>query len=235
MYPFIPQQDNNNYHNTLHDNLKNYIKNESIKEFQITIDSYDRNILTYPDPFNFRLSLNTTTSSSQQQYNAPFLNRNFRNVKYIKIDSIILPKYYDVIKEDEEFIDDVNKDTTNERFIILRFNNLGQTFQLGTNDVTNQPSILLYPYKQFNSSFSLFKPVNMNTSIIYVNDNNLINLNNIEFSFYDGQYKQITFSNKIYDVEKTDKRHPLNISKQVIINLRVGIYENSLNTEINYR
>lgn len=275
-HSLIEQQQNNNLHNTLHDNLNDNIKAERIKEYQITIDSIDRNINIYPDPFSFRLTMSPTSSSTIirdgnkkeiiTSFDSPNINRNFRNVKYIKVDSVIMPKFYD-LKEVEienedneeqkltEFVEDEDKDTTKERFILLRFSNISNTTTIGTNDVSNNHSILLYPYKQYNSSFSLFKPVNMNTNIVCVSDSNLININNVEFSFYDGQYNKIEFSNKKISVDENneeddeqiseeeqilneknnDMRNPLNISKQVVINMRIGVIENNMNTEVNYR
>lgn len=227
--PLIEKIDNNNPHNTLHDNLNDNIKFENIKEYQITIDSYDRDLTFYPDPYNFRLSMTGP-------YTSPSINKSFRNVKYIKIDSIILPKYYDIKKENDDYIDDITKDTTKERFILLRFDNINQTQQLGTNDFSNRPSILLYPYKKYNDYFSLFKPVNYNTNILFVNDSNLINLNNIDFSFYDGHYNKLEFKNKDLNEKNISKLNsPLNINKQIIINLRIGVIENNMNTEINFR
>lgn len=232
--PLIEKIDNNNLHNTLHDNLNDKIKFENIKEYQITIDSLDRDLTFYPDPYNFRLSMTGPFTS-------PSINKSFRNVKYIKIDSLILPKYYDIKKEDEtdedsEYIDDETKDTTKERFILLRFDNINQTNQLGTNEISNRPSILLYPYKKYNETFSLFKPVNINTNILCVNDSNLINLNNIDFSLYDGKYEKLEFKNKNLEEKDENKiNSPMNINKQIIINLRIGIIENNMNTEINYR
>ena len=231
--PLIEKIDNNNLHNTLHDNLNDKIKFENIKEYQITIDSLDRDLTFYPDPYNFRLSMTGPFTS-------PSINKSFRNVKYIKIDSLILPKYYDTKKESEEeeseYIDDENKDTTNERFIMLRFENINQTQLLGTNELSNRPSILFFPYKKYNEKFSLFKPVNLNTNILFVNDSNLINLSNIDFSLFNGKYEKLEFTNKNIEEKDNDNiNSPLNINKQIIINLRIGVIENNMNTEINYR
>lgn len=229
-HSLIEQQQNTNLHNTMHDNLHNNIKNESIKEFQITVDSIDRNINLYPDPFTFKLtmsnaSFNVINDGKEEKYfYSPNINRNFRNVKYIKIDSIVMPKYYDTTTSSNTTTD---YDITKERFILLRFNNINNTSQLGTNDISNSPSILFYPKHEY-GNFVLFKPVNNNSNIIYVNDNNLINLNNIEFEFFKGDYKKLEFKNKTQQTS-------LNVDKQVVINLRVGIIENSVNTEINYR
>ena len=105
--PLIDQQQTNNQHNTIHDNLKDNIKNETIKEYQITVDTIDRNIVMYPNPYSFKL----TMGNNIEMY-TPNLNRMFRNVKYLKIDSVIMPISYNDTK------------LTNERFILLQLNNI---------------------------------------------------------------------------------------------------------------
>lgn len=206
--PLIDQQQTNNQHNTIHDNLKDNIKNETIKEYQITVDTIDRNIVMYPNPYSFKL----TMGNNIEMY-TPNLNRMFRNVKYLKIDSVIMPISYNDNK------------LTNERFILLQLNNINSSSQLGTNTALNKPSIILYPRKEY-GNYCLFKPVNKNTSIIYTDNNNLINLSNIDFNFLDGSYNKL---------ELTDKENVLSVEKQIIINIRIGVYENTINTEVNYR
>ena len=143
----------------------------------------------------------------------PNLNRMFRNVKYLKIDSVIMPISYNDTK------------LTNERFILLQLNNINSSSQLGTNTALNKPSIILYPRKEY-GNYCLFKPVNKNTNVIYTDNNNLINLSNIEFNFLDGSYNKL---------ELTNKENVLSVEKQIIINIRIGVYENTINTEVNYR
>ena len=119
---------------------------------------------------------------------------------------------------------------------MLRFENINQTQLLGTNELSNRPSILFFPYKKYNEKFSLFKPVNLNTNILFVNDSNLINLSNIDFSLFNGKYEKLEFTNKNIEEKDNDNiNSPLNINKQIIINLRIGVIENNMNTEINYR
>lgn len=233
-HSIIEQQQNNNLHNTMHDNLHDNIKNEFIKEYQITVDSNDRNILTYPNQFAFRLSMGSNSAVE------PVINRNFRNVKYVKIDSIILPTKSDLTDDDDNEIT-----TINERFIMLKLNGINQTSQLGTNTNTNSASIIMYPKKIYaNDKFVIFKPVNKVSNIINIDDNNLINLNNIEFNLLDGKYEQIDWVKmKLKETEtmeeeerkKEVEKYMTDISKQIIINLRVGVVENKLNTEVNYR
>jgi len=402
---------------TLHDNLKDDIFNEYIKEYHITVDSLDRNIINYPDPFKFKLTLSNSFNKNNEL--SPFIQKNFKNVKYIKIDSIICPiyhklndktnindpnydenyattynniqkylklftmnnnsyyddkldklsnnydyeyennyinshkideyilktmfnnpnyipeydnksnkfdkkeyddfiKYYENIstifnkiliknklyvkeldennkyynklyynymkkqfKDETEFnnfitertdknndeydetydrnsknfnkeqfdnlktgtefnIDeryelDNNEKLNNSRFILLKMNNLTNNISLGTNQNINNSNILFYPRKVYNDNFMLLKPFIKDHNIFYVNDSNLINIDNIEFELLDGQYNKIELINK--DINETDNnkiQSPLNINYQIIFNIRLGIYENYLDTDKNY-
>lgn len=321
----------------LHDNLKDNIFNEYIKEYSVTIDSIDRDIISYPNPFKFKtLLLNSTNKNNIK----PIIHRSFKNVKYIKIDSIICPinynisdkldkdddnydeeyatqyltdyenlkikseiyngiyearldeysklfdiNYYtkykheylinhsndewlveleDKTKKDNQFYDaeyDINSKLYNEtkyneekdklkdryiyddtqynimdkRFMILRMNNINTNVSYGTNEILNQTKIIFYPKKKYNKNYVICKPVNKNSNIIYVNNSNLMNLDNIEFELYDGEYNLIEFSH--CDINEKDKllpQCPLNANTQLLINMRVGVYENYLDTDINY-
>lgn len=58
---FMPNTDNK--HETLYDNLNENLLKESLKEYRLNIDSIDRNILLYPDPFNYVVQLGPITNS----------------------------------------------------------------------------------------------------------------------------------------------------------------------------
>jgi hypothetical protein len=61
--PIMFMPDTKNQHNTLYDNLNENLLKESIKEYRLNIDSIDRDIETYPDPFNYIVSLGPITNS----------------------------------------------------------------------------------------------------------------------------------------------------------------------------
>ena len=58
---FMP--DTINKHETLYDNLNNDLLKESVKEYRLNIDSSDRDIKIYPDPFNYVVFLGPVTNS----------------------------------------------------------------------------------------------------------------------------------------------------------------------------
>jgi hypothetical protein len=58
---FMP--DNKNKHETLYDNLGENLMKESVREYRLNIDSSDRDITIYPDPFNYVVFLGPVTNS----------------------------------------------------------------------------------------------------------------------------------------------------------------------------
>lgn len=65
-----------NKHETLYDNLGENLLRDSIKEYRLNIDSSDRNIELYPDPFNYVVHLGPVTNSG---INASVSRTNVKN------------------------------------------------------------------------------------------------------------------------------------------------------------
>jgi len=61
--PIMFMPDTKNKHETLYDNLNENLLKESLKEYRLNIDSIDRDIRIYPDPFNYIVSLGPVTNS----------------------------------------------------------------------------------------------------------------------------------------------------------------------------
>ncbi len=168
--PLLYMLDTKNKHNTIYDNLNENLMKETIQEVRLNIDSYDRDITIYPNPFDYVVQLgpivnsgnnptvasrpnmkqemkdneklnkkkfsrhfnpgnpsnplnnrtnNSNTNSNDIQITAdaflftspelivdytnnlkksfnPYLNRNFDNVKFLRLDAGVLPKYNSV-------------------------------------------------------------------------------------------------------------------------------------------
>ena len=136
---------------------------------------------------------------------------------------------------DERYELDNNEKLNNSRFILLKMNNLTSNISLGTNQNINNSNILFYPRKVYNDNFMLLKPFTKDHNVFYVNDSNLINIDNIEFELLDGQYNKIELINKdSNELDNNKIQSPLNINYQIIFNIRLGIYENYLDTDKNY-
>lgn len=112
----IPPRDTKNYGNTIINNIGENIVNEIITEYTLHIDSCDRDINLYPNPYQFTVSIGGAGSSTITQTNTnsinninnkngfmftsvsysgapgPRIDTQFRNVKYIKLKYITLPR-----------------------------------------------------------------------------------------------------------------------------------------------
>lgn len=96
---------NNNFVNPgtlLHNNLNNILLNEEIREYSVLIDSKDRNYQVFPNPFEYTVTFKPLNSSMGFDENGkkikyevpnPVISDNFENVRYIKLEDIILPIY----------------------------------------------------------------------------------------------------------------------------------------------
>jgi len=71
------------------DNYSEKVKN-NIYEYTLKIDSIDRNINNYPNPFNFKVRFNQGDNLSG---GGPSIFRRFNNVKYINLESVCIPRY----------------------------------------------------------------------------------------------------------------------------------------------
>ena len=88
----------------LHDNIKPSVLNENLRDYNITIDSDDRTLDIYPNPFSYVVMFKSLGKSvHRNKYNwetqdfpetpAPVIMRTFKNVKYVKIETIILSQF----------------------------------------------------------------------------------------------------------------------------------------------
>ena len=102
--------------NTLiHDNLNDDLLHEQIIEHSVFINSDDRDPTFYKDPFTFRVDFNPNDDTP-----APYIAQDFRNVKYVKLNHIILPAYYNWKRHeisDDDFLKDGALDFSKTKLI----------------------------------------------------------------------------------------------------------------------
>lgn len=73
----------------IHHNVTETTSVENLIEYTIVIDSGDRNYSKYPNPFNYRVYFNPPAGTTDA-----YVHRSFENVKYIKMETGILPRKY---------------------------------------------------------------------------------------------------------------------------------------------
>ena len=77
----------------LHNNFTEIDYDEDVNEVVLKIDSNDRNIDKYKDPFSFRVRFNQTESNFDEFGNAgPIILSRYDNIKYIKLVEAIIPR-----------------------------------------------------------------------------------------------------------------------------------------------
>jgi hypothetical protein len=77
--------------NLLHNNVTEKVSIENLVEYTIVIDSGDRDYSKFPNPFDYRVYFNPPSGTKDA-----YIHRSFENVKYIKLETGILPRKYSI-------------------------------------------------------------------------------------------------------------------------------------------
>jgi len=77
----------------LYPNIAESVVSENVNEYVVIIDSSDRNLELYPNPFKLKAFF--SQSDDDTRLNIP---RNFENVKFMRIENVILPRNYFLTK-----------------------------------------------------------------------------------------------------------------------------------------
>ncbi|ARF09255.1 hypothetical protein Catovirus_2_204 [Catovirus CTV1] len=261
----IDKTDFSNKGNLVHNNVADNMLLERVTEYQINIDSNDRKISVYPNPFKFTVifggigpqQLNSRNGNKKYDDEdnsyfegspAPVIDRKFKNVKYVKIDFIMLPKTVMLFEQNNKY-DFEHSDRcthlTSYGYLILKINELSSGRILGTNTLLTDNSFVLYPDKSMGPDYVMW--VTSNGSRIY-NNSNLGNLDKLTFSiltpsgkqlhFIDSKQKEIDFS-VLYKQSKRGEENSICLKKvleklKCYISVIVGVVENEINTNTKY-
>lgn len=77
----------------LYPNIADNVVSENVSEYVVIIDSSDRNLNLYPNPFKLKAFFNQSDDATR--LNIP---RAFENVKFLRIENVILPRNYFLTK-----------------------------------------------------------------------------------------------------------------------------------------
>lgn len=207
-----------NKNNILHNNLSNIILNEEIREYSVMIDSKDRNYQVYPDPFNYEVKFHPLPKSREKingkfivyEEPAPIINDNFTNVRYIKLEEMILPFYtkikaVDEINDNDEIVKtwkvDITKPLTNEFYIVLSLGEYADDNYKSTNDVLSDSFATIYFSSKANDTHYFGKTAN---GIKIFPADQLAKIDKLKISFMDPYGKPI----KCHHVDKRIKSNP---------------------------
>lgn len=265
----IPRPDFRNTNTTLHNNLSDDLLLEQVQEYYINIDSADRKTATYPNPFRFTVTFNSTGSSSvgavssrngKKYYEGtpgPVIDMPFKNVKYIKLDYVILPKTPRLDFTNEEatacnpelckLTSDEDYFFSSHKYLVLRIPELESQHIMGTNKNISRDSFILYPDKFMGKNHLMWLTTWGNRIF---ESSKLGNLDRLTFELLDPDGNQFVLSdNSNNEINiNTDERFSCTPEKpetnqynkyiaknmQMSISLIVGVVQNELNTSTKY-
>jgi hypothetical protein len=90
----------NNSNNFIHNNIKEVMLQDIIQEYKVFIDSGNRDTTAFKNPCHFTVSFNPKSNPE------PHILMDFKNVKFIRIEKILLPSYKK-FKKDEPTTDNL--------------------------------------------------------------------------------------------------------------------------------
>jgi hypothetical protein len=81
--------------NLIYNNISDKISVDILVEYVIMIESIDRDIEKFPNPLKYRIYFNPVAQTQDA-----YIYRTFENVKYIKLETAILPRKYSYFRKD---------------------------------------------------------------------------------------------------------------------------------------
>ena len=181
---------------------------KNIIEYPLFINSYDRNYDVYPDPFSFKVTFNPTGSKTQTIWKngtpttttysgtpEPHIHNSFKNVKYIKLEHVILPNQYKLTtgahtSEIDSTATYSGDDISDDRYIVMKIDEFNSILEYSTNNLVRDSSFILHGAKSVGSRSTLYVPTDV---IKEFPTSDLGNIKTMTFSFYrtDGEKLQI--------------------------------------------
>lgn len=231
-------RDTRNKGGLIHNNIGSNVLSENIVEYKIHIDSADREVQLYNDPYDFSVKFGdanvTSDGFGNKTYNNPRIPFVLENVKYIRLETIILPKYSGLFKTilDEYIVDPLSL-LINDRFVMLDIEELNHEIYTTNNA---RPFALIIPDSSLGNIYYTGSPW-FGTKIYKTS--NLGNIKKLSIKLFDSFGKKIVMNGK-YDASElsgkllTDLRHPLNKQFQIYMSFAVGIMGCDVNTKQSY-
>ena len=92
-----PYLNNNEFNkpNLIYNNISDKISVDILVEYVIMIESIDRDIEKFSNPFKYKIYFNPVAQTKDA-----YIYKTFENVKYIKLESAILPRKYSYLRKD---------------------------------------------------------------------------------------------------------------------------------------
>jgi hypothetical protein len=117
-----------------YDNLNKDGKTEVITQNILSFDSIDRDINNFINPFNYRIIFNPSSINTNA-----YINKNYKNVKYLSLEYIILPRKFYLLKKNIIINNDITQLSNN--FLNLKQNDTYNNFIIP--DLDNDYTIVI--------------------------------------------------------------------------------------------
>jgi hypothetical protein len=240
--PLINTINHKNNNHLIHNNIDENVMDEHIIEYRINIDTTDRSITAYPDPLHFKVIFNPPSSRPDKDgivFNGPpepHILKEFKNVKYVKLDNIILPSYSKTI-DNGSGIHIVDKtatgvNLTNERYLFLSIKEINNTFTFGTNKSNEDSFAKIIPDKTIGTKFYTGTPFYGNKLF---KNSHLGNITTLTIDIFDSRGNKVLIDGLDTSIEnKVDARHPLFPDFQMSMSLIFGVVESQINTNTKF-
>lgn len=255
----IPQRDTTNYGNMIHNNVHNNILSEIVTEYTIHIDGNDRDTDKYPNPYSFSVSLGGPApryegSTLISGVANPRIDAHFKNVKYIKLKYILLPRNikYDInnVGDDQQYSVSTENPTilANYRYLLLKVKEITNDKLYSTNDTIKNECFILYRDSNYDDALNDLWFATQPVKIYY--DNGLKSLSRLTiqiltpagnelrlFTSNNGNNINIPYAEINEDADNSNFYTNFNSTGQMNVNMEfeIGVCENQINTEKNYR
>ena len=232
-FAIIPKNKFNNEHNVVHDNLGSNLMTEQIETYTIFADGFHRNHTSHCNPFDFPIEFGGTGSSEQSTWgeeldsttnpNKPKwikvkkiktfqgstgvkIGRPLHNVKFVKVQSIVCPRYnkltydfankiFNYATEEEEF-----NIGASQRFITLKIKELADPKKFTSGEFFKNDSYLMRIDKYMGNSHVLWIPLHRDS--VSFKNSLLKDLSKISIKIYDDEDESIvmpilTYTNQL--------------------------------------
>ena len=252
--PIIEKLDFTNKNDILYNNIGANTLDEHVVEYRILIDSVDRDIKYYPNPFKYVVKFDpvpTTAIRTKRdgyvKYDGaptPHINRSFENIKYIKLENVILPQHGNIKCKHGEYIFDPDSLIITNMYNSLIISELNNERIYTTAEEKQVPFAIFVPDKIIGLTYYAGTPYF--GSKIYKNSL-LGNITQLHIEFADNSGKPLGYDHLFsydelqeYEYEngepfpQTDLRHPLNKKIQNHISLIFGVVECQINTNTKF-
>jgi hypothetical protein len=229
----------NNDNNLLHNNISDNVLNEYISEYQIYIDSRDRDIDSYKSQFNFTVYFGVGGNQSDKNgklYEGlpnPKILREFKNIKFIRLNYIFVPRILKVRfnKYNEYVLDnDFCYKYSKYEYLIVKIKELSDEKILSTNNIISDDSFVFYPHKVIGGNYVMW--ICDNPLRIY-KISQLANISQLTILVITPSGELLTIKDQD-GCNLKDERNILFDNFQFFISLTFGTIENEINTNIKF-